>query len=457
MIIIQNYIQSAKVLKKIEIKEGKFKIIRYFCSVKRFKYIFRCIFAFLLIILTTKASAQETVVPQWVDSVDISLLTCGPGQEVWSYYGHTALRIEERAHGSDVAVNWGMFSFNQDYFVLRFVFGLTDYQIGIIPMERFLSEYYQEGRWVRQQRLALTRNEKWSILTAIENNNREENRTYRYNFFYDNCTTRARNMVIDHLATNCTDFKTTETQSTYREEIHRLNAHHRWARFGNDLLLGFRADQPINKREWEFLPDNLSMDFEVEARQDTAQQQAFSSNVYTQKPRYIKLVDRTSYLIPPQTVEVADASSTDSQTEASIADIATPFMAAICILVIIVITSIIELCKKKNFWWIDTALLIITGLPGLILLAMMFSQHPTVQINFQIFILNPLSLIFAWSVTKKMRQHRVHWYYNVWAAFIIVALFLQTWQDYAEGLVILALSLLVRIAMKSIQLDLRRK
>ena len=154
---------------------------------------------------------------------------------------------------------------------------------------------------------------------------------------------------------------------------------------------------------------------------------------------------------------MADASSTDSQTEASIADIATPFMAAICILVIIVITSLIELCKKKNFWWIDTALLIITGLPGLILLAMMFSQHPTVQINFQIFILNPLSLIFAWSVTKKMRQHRVHWYYNVWAAFIIVALFLQTWQDYAEGLVILALSLLVRIAMKSIQLDLRRK
>lgn len=72
-------------------------------------------FAVLLIILTTKASAQQTEAPQWVDSVDISLLTCGPGQEVWSYYGHTALRIEDRAHDSDVAVNWGMFSFNQDF------------------------------------------------------------------------------------------------------------------------------------------------------------------------------------------------------------------------------------------------------------------------------------------------------------------------------------------------------
>ena len=458
MIIVQNYIQSAKVLKKIEIKEGKSKIIRYFCIVKRFKYNFRCIFAVLLIILTTKASAQQTEAPQWVDSVDISLLTCGPGQEVWSYYGHTALRIEDRAHGSDVAVNWGMFSFNQDFFVLRFVFGLTDYQIGIIPMERFMAEYSYEGRWVRQQRLALTRNEKWNILTAIEKNNREENRTYRYNFFYDNCTTRARNMIIDHLATNCTDFEIKTTLSTYREEIHRLNAHHRWARFGNDLLLGYRADRAINKQEWEFLPDNLSMDFEVEARQDTAQQQVSSSNVYPQKPRYIKLVDSTFYLIPPKTVVMAaDADKENSQTGTTIADVITPFVAATGILVIVFLLSLAEWRRKKNFWWIDTALLVLTGLPGLILLAMVFSQHPTVQINFQTLILNPLNLIFVWSVTKKMRQRRVHWYYSVWAGLIVVSLFLQIWQDYAEGMVILALSLLMRYAVKSTQLDLRRK
>lgn len=458
MIIVQNYIQSAKVLKKIEIKEGKSKIIRYFCIVKRFKYNFRCIFAVLLIILTTKASAQQTEAPQWVDSVDISLLTCGPGQEVWSYYGHTALRIEDRAHGNDVAVNWGMFSFNQDFFVLRFVFGLTDYQIGIIPMDRFMAEYSYEGRWVRQQRLALTRNEKWNILTAVEKNNQEENRTYRYNFFYDNCTTRARNMIIDHLATNSTNFEIKTTLSTYREEIHRLNAHHRWARFGNDLLLGFRADRAINKQEWEFLPDNLSMDFAVEARKDTAQQPIPSTTVYPQEPRYIKLVDSTFYLISPkEVVMAADADKENSQTETTITDVISPFVAATGILVIVILLSLTEWRRKKNFWWIDTALLVLTGLPGLILLAMVFSQHPTVQINFQTLILNPLNLIFVWSVTKKMRQHRVHWYYNIWAALIVVALFLQIWQDYAEGMVILALSLLVRVAVKSTQLDLRRK
>ena len=444
MIIVQNYIQSAKVLKIFEIKEGKSKIIRYFCIVKRFKYIFRIILPFLLIILTTKASAQESKANEWADSVDISLLTCGPGQEVWSYYGHTALRIEDHAHGNDVAVNWGMFSFDQDYFVLRFVFGLTDYQIGIIPMERFLMEYSMEGRWVKQQRLALTRSEKIQILTAIEKNNQEENRTYRYNFFDDNCTTRARNMVINHLATDCTDFEIKETPSTYRDEIHRLNTQHRWARFGNDLLLGFKADLPINKQEWEFLPENLSKDFEVEARKDTAiLMQKSITEAYVPETSYIKLVDSTFYLIPPQ-AQVIESESI------------TPRTIALCIMIMVVLLSVMELFTKKNFWWLDTTLLVLTGLPGLILVAMVFSLHPTVQINFQMFILNPLNLIFAWSVSKKMRQGKTHWYYNVWAILVVVSLFLQVWQEYAEGMIILALSLLIRYAVKSTRIDLRK-
>ena len=337
-----------------------------------------------------------------------------------------------------------MFSFDQDYFVLRFVFGLTDYQIGIIPMERFLMEYSMEGRWVKQQRLALTRSEKIQILTAIEKNNQEENRTYRYNFFYDNCTTRARNMVINHLATDCTDFEIKETPSTYRDEIHRLNTQHRWARFGNDLLLGFKADLPINKQEWEFLPENLSKDFEVEARKDTAiLMQKSITEAYVPETSYIKLVDSTFYLIPPQ-AQVIESESI------------TPRTIALCIMIMVVLLSVMELFTKNNFWWLDTTLLVLTGLPGLILVAMVFSLHPTVQINFQMFILNPLNLIFAWSVSKKMRQGKIHWYYNVWAILVVVSLFLQVWQEYAEGMIILALSLLIRYSVKSTRIDLRK-
>ncbi len=67
-----------------------------------------------------------------------------------------------------MAVNWGMFSFRQNFFILRFVFGLTDYQIGIYPMTDFLAEYAAEGRWVRQQRINLSRDEKLGILRSID-------------------------------------------------------------------------------------------------------------------------------------------------------------------------------------------------------------------------------------------------------------------------------------------------
>lgn len=378
---------------------------------------------------------------EWLDSVDISLLTCGPGQEVWSYYGHTALRVQDKAHNSDVAVNWGMFSFRQSFFVLRFVFGLTDYQIGIYPMADFLAEYAAEGRWVRQQRVRLSRAEKLNILRAISENNKPENRTYRYNFFYDNCTTRAREMVLASIGYDKTNFSDINTQSSYRQEIHKLNQSHRWARFGNDLLLGSLADKSLNKREWEFLPDNLSKDFETEGRKDF-QEETPTGTSKDASNDFITLVDSTCYLIEPQhKAEI---------TESSI----TPFEVAVSISLAIIVLSVLEIYTRKNLWWIDTILLTLTGLPGLILLAMIFSQHPTVQINFQILILNPMNLLFVWKVSKLLRKGKLPLYYELWGLLLIVGLSLQIWQSYAEGMGILALSLLARYAVKSTLLDL---
>ena len=437
---------------------------------KRFKHIFRVILAVILTNLTTIVTAQDfsgnnapdisvqnsrvnEEATAWLDSVDISLLTCGPGEEVWSYYGHSALRIQDKAHSSDVAVNWGMFSFRQSFFVLRFVFGLTDYQIGIYPMSDFMAEYSAEGRWVRQQRLHLSREEKLKVLHAIEENAQPENRTYRYNFFFDNCTTRAREMVITNIGYCNTNFKDNDAQSSYREEIHKLNGNHRWARFGNDLLLGYMSDRDITKREWEFLPDNLSKDFATEGRKDFINdgRKDFGNdpsgnddaNRIYGKDGYLMLVDSTCYLIPPTPArEVAEAEAI------------TPTVVFISLAVLTIGLSVLEWRKKKNFWVLDAFLLILTGLPGLILFAMLFSQHPTVQVNFQMLILNPFNLIFAWKTIQKMRQGKLYWYYEVWGICLVVSLFMQIWQTYAEGMVTLALSLLVRYAFKSTMLDL---
>ena len=428
---------------------------------KRFKHIFGVILAVILTNLTSKMIAQDFSgnyasdisvqnsrafenATNWLDSVDISLLTCGPGQEVWSYYGHTALRIQDKVHDSDVAVNWGMFSFKQPFFVLRFVFGLTDYQIGIFPMSDFIAEYAAEGRWVRQQRILLSRQEKLKILRAIEENAKPENRTYRYNFFYDNCTTRAREMILTNIGYSTTNFKDANIQSSYREEIHKLNKQNHWARFGNDLLLGVYADADLERRTWEFLPDNLSRDFATEGRKDFVNESSVENGVNPVTSNgFITLVDSTFYVIPPvkqENVEQAGGM--------------TPQKIAIGFALVIAVLTILEMYRKKNLWWVDTTLLVLTGLPGLILLAMVFSQHPTVQLNFQILILNPLNLIFVWKVTKKMRMGKQHWYFELYGWLLLLALFLQIWQTYAEGMSILACTLLLRNSIKSTMLEL---
>ena len=236
-------------------------------------------------------------------------------------------------------------------------------------------------------------------LRSIDKNAQPENRVYRYNFFYDNCTTRAREIILSNLGNQSTNFKDIPTASTYREEIHKLNGQHRWARFGNDLLLGCQADRPITQREWEFLPDNLSKDFATEGRTDfiDASQTADGKTNATSASGYITLVDETSDIIPAQT-QITDDTPV------------TPQMIAIALAIIIIGTTVRECIKKKNYWWFDAILLVLTGLPGLILFTMIFSQHPTVQINFQILILNPLNLIFAWKTVKRMKAGRQYWY-----------------------------------------------
>ena len=104
-----------------------------------------------------------------IDStISVGFITCGPGPEVYSLYGHTALHFTDTSRGTDVAVNWGIFSFSKPNFVLRFVFGLTDYEIGIQDFAHFCEAYRYEQRWVKEQQLDLTAKEKLLIAEAIE-------------------------------------------------------------------------------------------------------------------------------------------------------------------------------------------------------------------------------------------------------------------------------------------------
>ena len=208
---------------------------------KHLKTVFNTLFGLLLLLFSgayTPVYAQESTVedilPDPMDSVEISLLTCQPHDEIYSLYGHTAIRYHDMRKDKevDVAFNYGVFDFKKPYFVLRFVFGLTDYELGVYPFNIFLKEYRHFGSMVTEQVLNLTSEEKLLLHEALRQNLQPGNSVYRYNYFYNNCTTKARD-IIEKCITGKTEYAEREDFTpTYREMVHEMTRNHPWARFG---------------------------------------------------------------------------------------------------------------------------------------------------------------------------------------------------------------------------------
>ena len=386
---------------------------------KLFISFLRYIFVVLLLMpVCSYAKAQDTSYID-MDSVQISLLTCQPHEEVYSLYGHTAIRYYDKTRNMDLAINYGMFSFKKPFFILRFVFGLTDYEMGIEPFDAFCAQYAGYGSGVYEQVLHLTREEKSRITNAIYENYKPENRVYRYNYFYDNCTTRARDMLLDHL-TRRLDVRIKDLKwESYRDLVHQCCRRTPWVKFGNDMLLGLQADFPIDYKQKQFLPENLKEDFE-------------HIFLKTGKGKTEKLVSRSGWVVLPGV-----------QTE--MADF--PLSPIACMLLlagIIVLVTLLEGIRKTRFRWVDAAILLVCGLVGIILFAMIFSQHPTVRLNLQILLFCPFTLLYIYSSVKKSREKQFYKGMKVWCALLILFLIGGLFQHYAEGIRFLALSLLLR-------------
>ena len=349
-----------------------------------------------------------------LDSTEISLLTCSPHQEVYSLYGHTAIRVRNAVTGEDLVVNYGVFDFAQPHFVTRFVFGLTDYSMGIMPFSLFYQEYRYYNSSVTQQTLNLTRAEKQNILKALADN--AQSPTYRYNYFHDNCTTRARDMLTQHLDGEVHYQGAADSSATFRSMIHDFNEQHPWARFGNDMLLGFGADRRTTRSETQFLPTNLMDDFAT----------ATIEGEGGSRP----LVKETREVVPGG-VQVVESEF--------------PLRPLSCFLLLLVVTLLVIAIEWKTgstLWGYDAIVLTLSGLAGIVLTLMIFSHHPTVSLNLQLLLLNPLPLLLVIPVVRKTRRHQQHWWWKAWSVLIILFFVGSFIQKYAEGMFILALSLL---------------
>ena len=211
----------------------------------------------LLVLVLFLYSTQAQEKPS---ALRISLITCTPGAELYSVFGHNALRIVDSAAGTDIAYNFGTFNFDDPYFYTKFVRGKLMYFLSQENFNDFLYAYQYFKRGVSEQVLNLTDAEKKAIQNALFENLAEENRYYKYDFFYDNCSTRLRDIIFKTKTVNAFDPPSfTSKGLTFRDHLHTyLNrAKMEWTRLGIDLIIGTEADQEMSISNSMFLPEFL--------------------------------------------------------------------------------------------------------------------------------------------------------------------------------------------------------
>ncbi len=208
-----------------------------------------------MMLLCQLTSAQVT------ENADVYLLTCAPGNATYSIYGHTALRICVSGTEIDRVYNWGIFDFSTPNFAFRFAKGRLDYMLGSYSYDTFIYEYVNEGRAVWSQPLNLTTAEKRKLFSLINENLKPENVKYRYDFFFDNCATRIRDILVAS-ASDSIIFPVKEKQKSFRQLVDPNQKVLPWIDFGADMLLGLQADRKASPADEMFLPaylmENLS-------------------------------------------------------------------------------------------------------------------------------------------------------------------------------------------------------
>jgi hypothetical protein len=216
--------------------------------IKKLKYLI-----LLLILLGQELISQE------VPGADIYLLTCGPGTETYSVYGHSALRIVIPEKNSDVVYNWGVFDFATPHFVWKFAKGRLDYSLGISSFDTFLRDYFLDGRWVVSQKLNLETADIKKLFQLIAENLKPENLAYRYDFFYDDCSTRIRDLIEKAVGENLI-FPPAEAKKdmpTFRYLTGEYEKVIPWTKAGIDLIMGSPGDKKASFRDRMFLPIEL--------------------------------------------------------------------------------------------------------------------------------------------------------------------------------------------------------
>lgn len=332
----------------------------------------------------------------------VSLITCGPGKEIYELEGHTALRLTFD-DGTDLSVNWGTFDFNSPNFLYRFVKGETDYRMSVYPFSYFLNQYTREGRWMNERVLNISNESKERLVALIDSTLTQGSPVYRYNYVLDNCATRPVDYIEAAVGSKVNLGDETgieEPTGTFREDMTYYHKNYPWYQFGIDLALGSGIDRKIKHEEHKFAP--IALDKMLEEA------------TYDDKGEVIKLAS------PAVQILASGAGAPSGPTPF----VLTPMFVCWLYCLLTFVVCVYDLTRHKVSIWYQSIYYFIATLAGFLLSFLIFiSVHESTSPNWLYLWLNPLCVTGAVLIWLKNLKRAVYcWQIINFVGLIILAI-----------------------------------
>ncbi|MEN8248423.1 MAG: DUF4105 domain-containing protein [Bacteroidota bacterium] len=378
---------------------------------------------FLLIFLFGEISIRLNA-QQLSEKAEISILTIGPGKkDLYSCFGHSAIRVNDPAMRYDAAYNYGTFDFDQPNFYLNFAKGYLIYKLAVQDYQRLKEHYIYNDRSITEQVLNLSLEQKQKVFDYLQNNAKTENANYYYDYFYDNCATKIGDVFVESLGS---EFRFDENfVNEPGLTIRTLTDHYSaegfpWGKLGIDLCLGIPMDKQLNNMEYTFLPDYVLGAFsmaKIEIRDVWKPAVKSTSNIYWAKSDKVEAI------------------------------FFTPMRAFWIFFGVVALLTVIFIKKNKKLKVFDFVLFLTVGLLGLFfLLLWLATDHAAAAWNLNILWAWPIHLVVAFWFIKRSRPRWLNWYFLVTALFgvllVILWVFLPQALNYA--LIPIALTIALR-------------
>jgi len=347
----------------------------------------------LLVLFSLSVSSQVRL----SDQAEIAIVTFGPYQgEVWSAFGHSGFRITDPAYNIDWFYDYGLYDFDQENFFLNFAKGLLKYKVGVREWSRSFRYQKSLNRYIKLQYLNLTLDEKQALFAYLQNNVRPENAEYLYNYVFDNCATKLRDVCEELFPDRITfDLSYKKEGKTIRDLMEDYLDYQPWGDLGIDIGLGTQIDREATAEEYMFLPDYIH--------------HAFANATIIRDEENTPLISRSEVAYNPKDEELVNR-------------LLTPLNAFIILFFVVGLITHRNLKSGKRSKWVDNLLFALTGFAGWWVVFLWFGTEHLSKWNLNVLWAIPLHLPLVFFSGKAKFQKFFKTYFKVIAIWYSVLL-----------------------------------